>query len=112
MVVISAQETTVPHFSAIRSLRLLTISKAFFRRVRLGGASCSLGPLADPSSSTEPSQPCNVKISPSNKDLSVFITVRNESTATIILKFKPDHSSLVHEKVFRVKILLRDSIYI
>jgi hypothetical protein len=34
------------------------ISNAFALKLRFGGASCSLGPLADPSSNTEASHPC------------------------------------------------------
>lgn len=55
--VISAHETTLPHLSCTSSRRSSMISKAFFLRLRFGGASCSLGPLCDPSSNTEPSHP-------------------------------------------------------
>ena len=51
----SAQETTLPHSLWTRARRSLMISNPL--KVRFGGASCSLGPLADPSSSTDASHP-------------------------------------------------------
>ena len=54
----SAQETILPHSLWISSRRSSMISNALALKVRFGGASCSLGPLADPSSNTEASHPC------------------------------------------------------
>lgn len=55
----SEQETTRPHLFSRRSRSSLMAAKAAGRRLRLGGAFFSLGPLAEPSSRTDPSQPCS-----------------------------------------------------
>ena len=55
--VMSAQETTLPHCLWTRARRSLMILKDRALRLKFGGASFSLGPLADPSNNTEPSQP-------------------------------------------------------
>ena len=53
----SAQEATLPHSLWTSSRRSSMILNVLALKVRLRGASCSLGPLADPSSNTEASHP-------------------------------------------------------
>lgn len=48
-------------------------------KVKLGGASFSLGPLAEPSNSTDPSQPCVSKMA-HNYLVSLYIIVRYNLT--------------------------------
>ena len=55
--VISAQETTRPQALCTRARRSFIILNACFLRLKFGGAFCSLGPLADPSNSTDASHP-------------------------------------------------------
>ncbi|KAL0909794.1 hypothetical protein M5K25_020692 [Dendrobium thyrsiflorum] len=54
----SAQDTTRPQALSIRTRSSLMALKASGLSVKFGGASFSLGPLTDPSSNTDPSQPC------------------------------------------------------
>ncbi|RDY05785.1 hypothetical protein CR513_10336, partial [Mucuna pruriens] len=55
--VMSAHETTLPQAFSKRPRRSSIILKASALKVKFGGASFSLGPLADPSNKTDPSQP-------------------------------------------------------
>lgn len=56
--VISAHDTIAPQrlCTCLRMLSIISIALAL--RLRFGGASCSLGPLAEPSSNTDASHPC------------------------------------------------------
>lgn len=54
---ISEHETVLPHLLCTRLRRSFMILNASSRRLKFGGASCSPGPLADPTSNTDESQP-------------------------------------------------------
>lgn len=64
--VMSEHETTLPQLFSNRPRSFSMILKASALKVKFGGASFSLGPLADPSNKTEPSHPYMFKFFSSN----------------------------------------------
>jgi len=80
--VISEHETTLPQLFSNRPRILSMILKASALKVKFGGASFSLGPLADPSNKTDPSHPYMFKLFRSRHD------VENNLSQDIIDKVK------------------------
>lgn len=73
----SEQETTRPHFLWTSSRRSSMISNAVALKNTFGGACCSLGRLADPSSNTDESHPCIANFTNNQRILQVQPKVKS-----------------------------------
>lgn len=88
----SAQETVLGHCSSTLSLMLLMIWKASALRVRFGVSLCSPGPLVEPSSNTDASQPYIITHTHTHKKNSSLHCSHIQSSCVALVIIKKAHT--------------------